>query len=563
MRILTRKSSSETGLSRSRLIIGLLIGCLLLVLGLAWQAHQTMQTHLATATKVLQDYAMLVADEYSRRAMGQLGYYGYYTYVSMLRRRALEESAFPFQIAEAEAESPVTRARLLVSYLFFVDMSNTGIQTSGKGEPGPGVGDYLYQRSSSFLQEPLSESGYAIDHVTLSGQSHTFILSKVEGKRRVFGFEVDRHELSSWLKQVFEKDVLLPKSLADGVITNEFIYLRFVDDGGHVLFESRQSHDPNLLVQKRMNDEYEGIFKTHTISAAIDPMIAGSLVIGGLPRSRLPVLFVVILVTVGLLIAAIRQLQREHALMKIRTNFVSEVSHELRTPLTQIRMFVETLLLDRFRTEEDKHRALEIINRESQRLIHLVENVLRFSDGRGDQRKLSLDNRILAPIIEGVVDVFQPLAESAGVTVCIELDPEAAAPVDIDALRQILLNLLDNAVKYGPSGQQVCVALTRLPGCVEISVSDQGPGIPRVERERIWGDYYRLDRERRSSIAGTGIGLAVVHELVARHGGTSSVKDTADGGALFVVEFPVAAHVQQTSIEIDRPITDPNERELP
>ncbi len=562
MDIFTQSRSFGAGASRSRLIIGLLVLILFLVLGLAWQANRTMRTHSATATNVLQDYARLVADEYSRRAMGEVGYYGYYAYINVLRRRMLEDSIFPFPVTKPDVDSPEARASRLVSYVFFVDVSNAVFQTSSKLDDNPGIEEYLKQRASKILQQPLPESGFTIDHVNIGGHPHTFVISTVDETSRAFGFEVDRSELSSWLRQAFEKDLLLPKSLAGGAITNQFIYLRFVDDNDHILFESRQDYDPLLLVSKTMKDEYEGIFQAHTIIAAIDPIIAGSLVIGGLPRSRLPALIAVIVLTVGLLIAAIRQLQREHALMKIRTDFVSEVSHELRTPLTQIRMFTETLLFERFKTTDDKRRALEIINRESQRLIHLVENVLRFSDRKGDQRELHFVDSHLAPLIESIVNEFQPLTESAGATVRVKLDPKVAAPVDIDALRQILLNLLDNAIKYGPSDQRVQVTLTELPGHVQISVSDQGPGIPRMDRERIWGGYYRLDRGRRSAIAGTGIGLAVVRELVARHGGRTRVENGCDGGARFVVEIPKAARHEKKATSRDGPPADLNAEEL-
>ena len=562
MSICRYSRSLGADVSRSRLIMGLLVLILFLVLGLAWQANRTMRTHRATATNVLQDYARLVADEYARRAMAEVGYYGYYAYMNVLRQRALEESSFPFQVSKPDADSREERASQLVSYLFFADVSNAVFQTSGKSDNNAGIEEYLNERASKMLQQPLPESGFTIDHVSIGGDSHTFVISKIDETSRVFGFEVDRFELSSWLRRAFEKDVLLPESLAGGAITNEFIYLRFVDDNDRILLESRQDYDPLLLVSKTMKDEYEGIFRAHTISAAIDPVIAGSLVIGGLPRSRLPVLFAVILLTVGLLIAAIRQLQREHALIKIRTNFVSEVSHELRTPLTQIRMFTETLLFERFKTTDDKRRALEIINRESQRLIHLVENVLRFSDRPSDQRELYLVNSHLAPLLESVVNEFQSLTEAAGATVHMKLDPDAVAPVDNDALRQILLNLLDNAIKYGPASQCVQVALTEHPGGVQISVSDQGPGIPRIDRERIWGGYYRLDRERRSAIAGTGIGLAVVRELVTRHGGKTWVEEGRDGGACFVVEFPKAAQLDEEAIIQDRPPADLNTEEV-
>ncbi len=557
-----RSRSFGAGASRSRLIIGLLVLILFLVLGLAWQANRTMRTHSATATNVLQDYARLVADEFSRRAMGEIGYYGYYAYINVLRRHILEDSIFPFPVTKPDVDSPEARASRLVSYVFLVDESNAVFQTSSKLDDNRGIEEYLNKRASKMLRQPLPDSGFTIDHVNIGGRPHTFVISTVDQTGRAFGFEVDRSELSSWLHQTFEEDSLLPKSLASGAITNEFIYLRFVDDSDHILFESRQDYDPLLLVSKTMKDEYEGIFKAHTISAAIDPLIAGSLVIGGLPRSRLPALIAVIALTVGLLIAAIRQLQREHALMKIRTDFVSEVSHELRTPLTQIRMFTETLLFERFKTTDDKRRALEIINRESQRLIHLVENVLRFSDRKGDQRELHFVDSHLAPLIESIVDEFQPLTESSGATVRVKLDPKVTAPVDSDALRQILLNLLDNAIKYGPSDQRVQVTLTELPGHVEISVTDQGPGIPRMDRERIWGGYYRLDRERRSAIAGTGIGLAVVRELVAKHGGKTWVDGGHGGGARFVVEFPKAAQHEKKATDRDGPQANLKAEEL-
>lgn len=562
MGIFTQSRSFGAGASRSRLIIGLLVLILFLVLGLAWQANRTMRTHSDTATNVLQDYARLVADEYSRRAMGEVGYYGYYAYINVLRRRVLEDSIFPFPVTIPDVDSPEARASRLVSYVFFVDVSTGGFQTSSKPDDNPGIEEYLKQRASSMLQQPSPESGFTIDHANIGGHPHTFVISTVDEPSRAFGFEVDRSALSSWLRQAFEKDLLLPKSLAGGAITNQFIYLRFVDDNDHILFESRQDYDPNLLVSKTMKDEYEGIFQAHTIIAAIDPIIAGSLVIGGLPRSRLPALIAVIVLTVGLLIAAIRQLQREHALMKIRTDFVSEVSHELRTPLTQIRMFTETLLFERFKTTGDKRRALEIINRESQRLIHLVENVLRFSNRKGDQRELHFVDSYLAPLIESIVNEFQPLTESAGATVRVKLDPEVTAPVDTDALRQILLNLLGNAIKYGPSDQRVQVTVTELPGHVQVSVSDQGPGIPRMDRERIWGGYYRLDRERRSAIAGTGIGLAVVRELVTRHGGKTWVESGCDGGARFVVEFPKATQHEKKATNRNRPPADLNVEEI-
>ena len=534
----SHKAQNDTVSSRSRLIIGLIVLSLLLVLGLAWQAQKAMTTHLKTATNVLRDYGTLVADEYVRRAMGDIGYYGYYTYITLLREQASRASGFPFEIGEPAMDSPAARAGRLVQYVFFYDAENEEMNFAGEAKSSSA--SHLTSLAEEFLRGPLPDAGFAIKHVIINGAGHTFVVSRGDDERRAFGFEVDRQELGTWLRQSFERDSLLPQALGGGAITNEYVYLRFADSSDSVLFETTSRYDQDLRISKSIQDEYNGVFLEHNVAASIDPAIAGSLVIGGLPRSRLPLLIAVLIMTVGLLVAAIRQLQRERAVTNMRTNFVSEVSHELRTPLTQIRMFAETLLFDRVRSSDERRRALEIINREVQRLIHLVENVLQFSNGRSKKRELQTTQQSLRPIIERVVDEFRPLSGQERANIVCHFAANATADVDADAIRQILMNLLDNAVKYGPGTQTICIEVTQRPGWIRLIVADEGPGIPPDDRERIWSGYYRLDRERKSAIAGTGIGLAVVRELAALHGGRTWVESNNGSGARFIVEFPAA-----------------------
>ena len=534
----SHKAQNDTVSSRSRLIIGLIVLSLLLVLGLAWQAQKAMTTHLKTATNVLRDYGTLVADEYVRRAMGDIGYYGYYTYITLLREQASRASGFPFEIGEPAMDSPAARAGRLVQYVFFYDAENKEMNFAGEAKSSSA--SHLTSLAEEFLRGPLPDAGFAIKHVIINGAGHTFVVSRGDDERRAFGFEVDRQELGTWLRQSFERDSLLPQALGGGAITNEYVYLRFADSSDSVLFETTSRYDQDLRISKSIQDEYNGVFSEHNVAASIDPAIAGSLVIGGLPRSRLPLLIAVLIMTVGLLVAAIRQLQRERAVTNMRTNFVSEVSHELRTPLTQIRMFAETLLFDRVRSSDERRRALEIINREVQRLIHLVENVLQFSNGRSKKRELQTTQQSLRPIIERVVDEFRPLSGQERANIVCHFAANATADVDADAIRQILMNLLDNAVKYGPGTQTICIEVTQRPGWIRLIVADEGPGIPPDDRERIWSGYYRLDRERKSAIAGTGIGLAVVRELAALHGGRTWVESNNGSGARFIVEFPAA-----------------------
>jgi signal transduction histidine kinase len=126
-----------------------------------------------------------------------------------------------------------------------------------------------------------------------------------------------------------------------------------------------------------------------------------------------------------------------------------------------------------------------------------------------------------------------------------ELLPGVIAPVDKSALRQTLLNLLDNAVKYGPTAQTVVVAMAAEHGLVRVAVEDEGPGIALAERDRIWTPFYRLERDANSAVAGSGIGLAVVRELVTQHGGRVWVERGRTGGARFVVELPGARRASE------------------
>ena len=134
--------------------------------------------------------------------------------------------------------------------------------------------------------------------------------------------------------------------------------------------------------------------------------------------------------------------------------------------------------------------------------------------------------------------VLPPLAGGRRATLTERIQDGVPARVDRSAMRQVLLNLLDNAVKYGPPGAAVTVGVEAGDGMARLWVEDQGPGVPAGERERIWERFARLDRDVESAIAGSGIGLAIVRELVSSQGGRCRVEDAVGGGARFVVEVP-------------------------
>src|SRR5438445_530399 len=190
--------------------------------------------------------------------------------------------------------------------------------------------------------------------------------------------------------------------------------------------------------------------------------------------------------------------------------------------------------------------SLEIIDQEARRLTHLVENLLHFSRSERQAHRVAPEPTWMAPLIRSVVEAFAPLAVPRRVRLRADIADGVVAAVDPEAFRQMLLNLLDNAVKYGPEDQSVTVTLAPADaaGRVRITVDDQGPGIPPAERERIWERFWRLERDRGSAVAGTGIGLAVVRELAALHRGRAWIEDPPGGhgsGARFVLEVPAAA----------------------
>jgi signal transduction histidine kinase len=232
------------------------------------------------------------------------------------------------------------------------------------------------------------------------------------------------------------------------------------------------------------------------------------------------------------------QLRRQQQLAQLRVDFVSGVSHELRTPLAQIRLFAELLRNGQLRSDQERERSFGIIDEEAQRLTYLVENVLAFARSEHGRNTVIAEPLEMDVEMESAIDAFAPLARVRRARVHGRIEPGLVARVDPRALRQVVLNLLDNAVKYGPLGQTVNVTLSGADETVQITVDDKGPGVPRGDREKIWDPYVRLSRETESAAGGSGIGLSIVHELVKHHGGRTWVEDAPGGGARFAIEFP-------------------------
>ena len=241
---------------------------------------------------------------------------------------------------------------------------------------------------------------------------------------------------------------------------------------------------------------------------------------------------------------AFRNLTEERALDELKGEFVATVSHELRTPLAAIYGSAQTLLRDDIEIGEDKRqRLLQVIAQESERLSRVAADILLAN--RLDSGRLQLETRPLdaARLAEDVVEQMRScFAERDDVTLeLIAAEPASFVAADEDKLRQVLINLVDNAVKYSPDGGAVEVRVEPNLTSLRVSVSDGGLGIPHGEQQRIFGKFYRVDPQLSRGVGGTGLGLYICRELVRRMDGRLTVSSKEGEGSTFVVELPLAA----------------------
>jgi two-component system phosphate regulon sensor histidine kinase PhoR len=238
---------------------------------------------------------------------------------------------------------------------------------------------------------------------------------------------------------------------------------------------------------------------------------------------------------------AFRDLTEEHALERMRADFVATVSHELRTPLAAIYGAAQTVRRSDLELDDAiRDELLGVIATESDRLAQIVNDLLLSShldSGRLPVRIESCDAAELAASVVESARTHLPDGTDVELEAPDDLPPVAADP---GQLRQVLTNLLDNAIKYSPGGGTVSLRVSSADGAVRFAVGDSGLGIPASELHRIFEKFYRLDPGMSRGIGGTGLGLYITRELVRRMAGTIDVESRVDEGSTFVVELPAA-----------------------
>ena len=257
-------------------------------------------------------------------------------------------------------------------------------------------------------------------------------------------------------------------------------------------------------------------------------------------RARLWNLGALLAATIVALAIAVGASRRELLLARARSDFIAGVSHDLRMPLAQILIASETLSLRRERNDGERVSLASSIVRETRRLMGLVDNVLLFSRSGSIALKPALRPVPVADLFTEVADAVQLAVDDAGQSLEIAPAPAVSVLADRRLVRQALVNLVDNALKYGAPNQRIRLGVELAGASARLSVEDQGPGIPAAERAKIFEPYARLANDQVSERTGTGLGLAVVRQIAEACGGRVWLEDAPGCGARAVIELRAA-----------------------
>jgi two-component system phosphate regulon sensor histidine kinase PhoR len=287
----------------------------------------------------------------------------------------------------------------------------------------------------------------------------------------------------------------------------------------------------DLLRERTLYDAFEATVKTGEVSERTVRLEDGrvwALVVQGLPAGSRAA-------AVGVL----RDITLIERTESMRRTFVADVSHELRTPIASIAAAAETLA-DGAADKSETAELLGMIRRQSDRMRELIDDLMDLAQIESGSVPLERREVRLRELLTEVVEDLEGAAREKGVSVVVEGEPEAVVRGDPRRLGQLARNLIDNAIKFSPPGSPVSVRVFRESGRAGFTVGDQGPGIPKSERDKIFQRFYQVDRSRSKARPGSGLGLAIVKHIAQLHGASVEVEGDAGAGSVFRVRFPAA-----------------------
>lgn len=238
-------------------------------------------------------------------------------------------------------------------------------------------------------------------------------------------------------------------------------------------------------------------------------------------------------------IVIIQDITNIKRLEKMRTKFVSNVTHELKTPLTSIRGFVETLRSGALNDKKVAGKFLQIIDIEADRLYNLINDILNLSEIETKKEDNDIQICNLKSIINEILPILQKTCEKNNVEIIEKIEEGIEVPVNKNRIKQMLINLIDNAVKYNKKKGSVTLKAFKSEGKVVIQIIDTGIGIPAEHLPRVFERFYRVDKGRSRKMGGTGLGLSIVKHIVNLYNGDIKIKSTVGEGTEITIQLPV------------------------
>jgi signal transduction histidine kinase len=389
--------------------------------------------------------------------------------------------------------------------------------------------DVVFEQSCGVFQ------GDEGDHAQL------FVFSELhsENHQRNFGFA------GVTLRTDFVKQQLLPQVVSE--VLPEAGYatpaLSVFDQNEREIFASRAGQKRHEIKQS-----FAPVFRRWKLGISFADTTVAAL---ARKQFRQNLLFtgIALLLLGGGLFLMLRATAREVKLAETKSAFVSNVSHELKTPLTLIGLLAETGELGRIKNAEKAQEYFRLINHESRRLSHLINNILDFSRIEAGRRAYQLAPADVGEVVGEVLQSYAYALNEAGFVVQRECESDLPpVMLDRDAIEQAVLNLLNNAVKYSSGEKRIAVRVASREGQVAIEVADHGIGIPRDEQEKIFEQFYRVNTGLVHDTKGSGLGLAIVKHIVEAHGGRIAVESAPGKGSRFTILLPVSQ--TQTAPEV-------------
>lgn len=423
------------------------------------------------------------------------------TYNNELLRQQSQQLQEPVDVPQAPQQTQQAASRQSQSEV------NAGSEQQPVGM-GQAESELVQVRIEPFVPITVPEADGR--QAVFAGQVFLLRHVQIENKHFVQGFRLDESEL---LKQITESvGRFMGRGMGFEVSKSERIdaaYTAVLDFGfGEVVL--------NLL------EEQPGLIRTRVV--AMRNWFFG-------------ILGVVWLAVVVALAAFWRNLYEQVQLSRKKDDFISAVSHELRTPLTSIRMYTEMLEKDWVRTEQKRREYYATMRQESERLSRLIENVLDFSRIQRGKKNYHFSLGDMNACVADVVRMMRPCAERTGFELTLETGDLAPFMFDRDAVVQIVINLIDNALKYanGPQDKRIIVRTRMQKDYAVIEVEDHGPGIARSQQKKIFEAFYRCGDESTRQTTGTGLGLALVKRFAEAHHGFVEIINAKPTGACFRV----------------------------